>query len=88
MAEYLIQDTTLTSIADAIRNKTGGTDVIDVNDMANQILSIAGGVKDIPTEIEMDEALVAANIGKIYRYTGETGEKYVSGDIYIVEGDT
>lgn len=87
MAEYLIQDTTLTGIADAIREKTGGSGTIAVNDMASTIRSIAGGVEDISTEASMDEVLVSTNIGKIYRYIGETNEKYVSGDIYIVEED-
>lgn len=40
MAEYLIQDTTLTAIADAIRSKTGKTDAIPVPDMPTEIASI------------------------------------------------
>ena len=40
MAEYLILDTTLTAIADAIRAKTGGTDPIDPADMADTIETI------------------------------------------------
>ena len=43
MAEYLIQDTTLSGIAEAIRGKTGSTDSIQVSDMAAQIAGIAGG---------------------------------------------
>lgn len=45
MAEYLIQDTTLTGIADAIRAKTGSTDAIKVSDMASKIegISVGGG---------------------------------------------
>lgn len=45
MAEYLIQDTTLTGIADAIRSKTGSTDAIKVSDMASKIegISVGGG---------------------------------------------
>lgn len=87
MAEYLIQDTTLTGIAEAIRGKTGDTGAIAVNDMASKINSIVGGggLEDISTETGMDEVLITANIGKAYRYTGATGNKYVSGDIYIVE---
>lgn len=38
--EYLIKDTTLTGIADAIRSKTGGTDPILVSDMAGQIENV------------------------------------------------
>lgn len=43
MAQYLIQDTTLTGIADAIRGKTGGSDPILVSDMATQIEGITTG---------------------------------------------
>ena len=43
MAEYLIQDTTLTGIANAIREKTGGTDPVAVSDMAAQIEGIQAG---------------------------------------------
>lgn len=46
MAEYLIQDTTLTGIADAIRVKTDKSDSIFVSDMANEILSIPSNVTD------------------------------------------
>ena len=47
MAEYLIQDSTLTSIADAIRSKTGTTDPIPTTDMASTIEGIASGAYDI-----------------------------------------
>lgn len=43
MTKYLIQDTTLAGIADAIRTKTGGTDAILVSDMASQIEGITVG---------------------------------------------
>ena len=59
MAEYLIQDTTLTGIADAIREKTGGTDPVAVSDMAGKIEGIhAGGGGDI-------DALIDRSITKI-----------------------
>lgn len=45
MAEYLIQDTTLTGIADAVRAKTGKTDSILVSDMASEIANISTGVE-------------------------------------------
>ena len=48
MANYLIQDTTLTGIAEAIRSKTGGTDPILVADMAAKIESISGGGGSLP----------------------------------------
>lgn len=43
MAEYLIQDSTLTAIADAIREKSGASDPIAVPDMAAQISAITTG---------------------------------------------
>ena len=43
MAEYLIKDTTLTEIADAVRAKTKKTDTILVSDLAEEIAGISGG---------------------------------------------
>lgn len=43
MAEYLIKDTTLTSIADAIREKTGKNDLLTLDQMATEIASIETG---------------------------------------------
>lgn len=43
MAEYLIQDTTLTAIANAIRAKTGGNELIDPVNMAAEIEGISSG---------------------------------------------
>ena len=52
MAEYLIQDTTLTGIAEAIREKTGGTDPVAVSDMARKIAEIEAGGGDIDALID------------------------------------
>ena len=43
MADYLIHDSTLEDIADAIRNKTGGSSLIAPEDMSTEIASISGG---------------------------------------------
>lgn len=43
MADYIIQDTTLTAIADSIRAKTGTTDKIAPTDMPTAIEGIQGG---------------------------------------------
>lgn len=50
MANYLIKDTTLTGIADAIRAKTGGADAIKVSDMASQIEEISVQVDPVLQE--------------------------------------
>lgn len=43
--KYFIEDTTLTGIADAIRNKKGTTDAIAVKDFPEAINSISGSVE-------------------------------------------
>lgn len=43
MAEYLIQDTTLDAIADAINAKTGGSSAMTPAEMVTEIGSISGG---------------------------------------------
>ena len=49
MAKVFIEETTLTAIGDAIRNKTGKTALIDPANMSAEIASIeAGG--ELPNE--------------------------------------
>lgn len=43
MADYLIHDSTLEDIADAIRSKTGGSSLIAPEDMPTEIASISSG---------------------------------------------
>ena len=67
MANYMIQDTTLAGIADAIRAKTGGTDPIPVPDMKTLISGISSGglpagiaeceVQTLTPEADTNEAL-------------------------------
>lgn len=45
MAEYLIQDTTLSDIADAIRAKEKSTGTIQVNKFASRIAAISTGIE-------------------------------------------
>ena len=47
MAEYLIQDTTLDAIADAINAKTGGSSAMTPAQMVTEIGSISGGGEGI-----------------------------------------
>lgn len=42
--------------------------------------------QDVATTAAMNANLVAANVGKIYRFTGTTDDSYTNGDLYIVEG--
>lgn len=41
-------------------------------------------IVDVATAAEMDAKLVAANVGKIYRFTGTTDSTYTNGDLYEV----
>jgi len=49
MADYLIHDSTLEDIADAIRSKTGGSSLIAPEEMPTEIASISGGGLPTPT---------------------------------------
>lgn len=46
MAKYVIEDTTLTNIASAIREKTGKSDLLLPSQMPSEIQSISGGGED------------------------------------------
>lgn len=39
---------------------------------------------EVATVDEMNAMLVEANIGKVYKYTGETNDTYTNGELYIV----
>ena len=45
-----------------------------------------------PIEIDdpndMTALLVAANVGKVYLYTGTTTQDYINGDLYMVEASS
>lgn len=43
---------------------------------------------EIPTEAEMTALLETAEIGSVYKYTGETTDTYENGALYIVEAAT
>ena len=42
--------------------------------------------QDVATAAARNANLVAANVGKIYRFTGTTDDNYTNGYLYIVEG--
>ena len=87
MAEmYAVPSETLTSIADAIRSKTGSNEMITVAAMANAIEGISSG------RVVIKKAAVEGEITKNKYLNGPNGEEisYNSWDIspyYILDGD-
>lgn len=67
MAKYVIEDTTLTGIADAIRSKEGTTAGIPVPDMSQRILEIQTGIDTSGATAEEADVID----GKIYYANGE-----------------
>lgn len=69
MAEYLVQDTSLTAVADAIRAKTGGTEPLMFPDgMTEAIAGITGGEDldaELATQDELIEQIMTAIEGKV-----------------------
>ena len=53
--------------------------------LRNKSLRPTGEPIEISTSAAMDAVLVAANVGKVYRYTGTTDANYTNGDLYEVE---
>ena len=53
--------------------------------MSSDIVVNVAGIIEIATSSAMDAVLVSANVGKYYKYTGTTDEKYTNGDIYQVQ---
>lgn len=80
MSEYLIQDTTLTGIADAIREKTGGTEPVSVSDMAAQIEGIQAGGGDIDALIDKSITEISSNATNIPSGIFRDCLRLVSGD--------
>ena len=44
----------------------------------------ASSIEDVATTVDLTAKLVAANVGKIYRFTGTTDDTYTNGDLYEV----
>ena len=80
MEEYLIQSDTLTGIANAIREKTGKTENINVLDMASEIASISVGSNIISGSVKLEGSNIESVTitcefmpSKLVMYGGEIG---------------
>ena len=75
MSNYLIQDSTLTDIADAIREKTGSQATIDVADFATEISNIpSGGSAEEPIKW----VYTASGSADTYTYTATEAGLYLA----------
>ena len=83
----------------SLRPSGGGTtpsgSITITTNTTTDVTSYASAVTAVPTHegepIEIDTAagmnavLIAANVGKVYRFTGTTDSNYTNGDLYEVE---
>lgn len=81
MAEYLIQDTTLTAIANAIREKSGNNDSIAVSEFASMILGIGGSLMLDDCPWPLISAISESGQASNYFSVGDCKAVHVSGTV-------
>lgn len=87
LTDYVIMPgTDYQSICDAVREKTGGTDVIKSGDMAGQIEGIESVTWKVVVE-EQDVTVTSDTTNGCYSATITSLESVVNGEIAIVEWD-
>lgn len=70
MSKYLVEDSSLISVADAIRSKTGGTEQMTLEEMATAIAGIeSGGSGDIDALIDGSITEITSNVDDIRSYS-------------------
>ena len=83
MGDFLIHDSSLEDIADAIRSKTGGSSPISVGNMPNEIMSISGGSPSwTGTLAELEEVFDELEEGTQINITDDEQEVIEGGTIY------
>ena len=84
MSDYIIHDSTLSGIADAIREKTGRSDAIPTVDMADEIMSISGGSANIwiGTQAELEEDFDELEDGTQINIIDDEQGSVDGGDVY------
>lgn len=84
MAEYLIQDSSLTGIANAIRAKNGGTEALTIEKMISAIASISGG------GLEAEEFQIASdmiNAQEVIQSFQKLMDESATINIFMLSGD-
>lgn len=85
MSEYLIQQETLTGLADAIREKTGGSEQLTPEAMIAAIAGLGGGLPDTIAAIDGGTITPTSNINNYYWMNHNLG--VVPDFFYIVVTD-
>ena len=92
MAKYVIEDTTLTNIASAIREKTGKSDLLLPSQMPSEIQSISGGGGDTDYQLNVDMkwakqvCIDDVQEGFTYKVLEMISDGYVYHDIVVPSG--
>ena len=88
MSKYVIDSSTLTSIADAVRAKTGSTDPIKVSDIPTAISNISGGGSE-GIVISGDCSFLFSDFNKfIKNYGNQISTENVSNAEYMFSDNT
>ena len=83
---YIVPETTLTEIADAIREKTGSTDTIAIEDFASNIKDVQGGTSLLSPMIRVNIGYAAsANSAKIIGYIDNLGNIQCTSSGHTIE---
>ena len=86
MAEYLIKDTTLSGIADAVRNKTGKTDTLSPEEMISDLNAIP---EKTSSDLTVSEATVTVPAGNYKsQATKAIASPSASSNITLTSNDT
>lgn len=89
MAKRFIEESTLTDIADAIREKKGSSELLDPADFASEVRGIVGG--DVPVETEEKDVTPTKSTQEVTPSDGKHLSKvtvYPIPDDYIVPTGT
>ena len=82
MAKYVVDSASLTSVADAIREKTGKTGTLTLDQMAEEISGISQGNPDENLELlvrrELTDEYTNNNLVQIYKAYSFTEQKFVT----------
>lgn len=84
-----LEEKTVTITANGTTEVTpsSGKDGLSKVTVTTNVPSVSSTIEEISTAAAMDALLVAANVGKAYKFTGTTDDTYTNGDIYeVVQG--